>query len=198
MNLHLPSRNLRRDGVILAGFCSPAELPSWALPASTASEGAFLSGTNSSGFGFDANELRTLPVGKMSEIMAAKTASLFAGRRILIVEDEYFLAEDIREELERFGVEVVGPASDVSSAIRMIDVDAPIDGAILDVNIKGETVFPVADLLMDQGVPFVFASGFDPGLEARRYPGFVLCRKPLKLHEIAEALFGKGRGSTTM
>lgn len=130
--------------------------------------------------------------------MAAKTASLFAGRRILIVEDEHFLAEDIREELEGFGVEVVGPASDVSSAIRMIDVDAPIDGAILDVNIKGETVFPVADLLMDQGVPFVFASGFEPGLEASRYPGFVLCRKPLKLNQIAEALFGKGRGSTTM
>lgn len=130
--------------------------------------------------------------------MPAKTASLFAGRRILIVEDEYFLAEDIRDELERFGVEVVGPAGDISSAIRMIHLEGPIDGAILDINIRGETVFPVADLLMERGVPFVFASGFEPTQEARRYPGFILCRKPLRLHEIAEALFGSGQSSTTM
>lgn len=69
-----------------------------------------------------------------------------ACRRILVVEDEYFLADDTTRTLETLGAHVVGPASTLARAFDLL-AEEPVD--------------PLADALRDQGVPFVFATGYD-------------------------------------
>lgn len=120
---------------------------------------------------------------------ASTYCSLFADRRILVVEDEYLLADECRKQLEKYGATVVGPTGSVRQALDMI-AEQHIDAAILDVHLGGELVFPVADLLTQRGIAFVFATAYDPSIIPDRFPGFVLCAKPLALEKIAKALFG--------
>ncbi|HEX8471410.1 MAG TPA: response regulator, partial [Brevundimonas sp.] len=82
----------------------------------------------------------------------------FEGRRVLIVEDEYVIAMEIAGILEDCGAEIVGPAGSVSLAIQLIAQEAPIDAAVLDVNLGRERVFPVAETLNLRNIPFVFAT----------------------------------------
>ena len=119
--------------------------------------------------------------------------SLFAGRRILIVEDEYFLADETRQKLEQLGAIVVGPAATVEDALELI-ASSKIDGAILDVHLGDEFVFPVAEELEQADVPFVFATGYDPDVIPVKFSGFALCGKPTELGKIASALFGTDGG----
>lgn len=107
------------------------------------------------------------------------------------MEDEYLLADEMRRDLEAMGVDVAGPVSTVDRALALISGDMRIDGAVLDINLQGEKAFPVADLLRARGIPFIFATGYDDELIPPRYPGFVLCRKPTHIEEIARALFGQ-------
>jgi CheY-like chemotaxis protein len=88
----------------------------------------------------------------------------FEGRRVLIVEDEYVIAMEIAGILEDCGAEIVGPAGSVSLAIQLIAQEAPIDAAVLDVNLGRERVFPVAETLNLRNIPFVFATGYDASL----------------------------------
>src|SRR3712207_9567412 len=87
-------------------------------------------------------------------------------RRVLIVEDEYFLADDMAKALEQLGAHVVGPVPTTDKALALL-ADEPVDAAILDINPKGQMVFPVADALREEGVPLVFATGSDPGAVGR-------------------------------
>lgn len=116
---------------------------------------------------------------------------LFSGRRILIVEDEYFLADETRRELVKHGAIVVGPTSTVRDALALIEREQ-VDAAILDVHLGEEMVFPVAEELGECDIPFVFATGYDPSFVPRKYSGFALCEKPTELEKIAQALFGPG------
>jgi CheY-like chemotaxis protein len=78
------------------------------------------------------------------------------GRRVLVVEDEVIVAFSIECEVEDAGGEIVGPAHTLEEATRLID--EPIDVAILDINLNGESVWPIAQALRDRGVPYVLAS----------------------------------------
>jgi CheY-like chemotaxis protein len=71
----------------------------------------------------------------------------FDGLRLLLVEDEYLLALYLSEMLEDLGAQVLGPVASVADALELIDKAPEIDAAILDVNLAGEAVFPVADRL---------------------------------------------------
>ncbi|CAN7693789.1 response regulator [Rhizobium sp. LjRoot98] len=113
---------------------------------------------------------------------------LFAGKRILVVEDEYFLADDTRRTLVNLQALVVGPVATVADALALIG-GQEIDAAILDIHLGDELVFPVADKLEERNIPFVFATGFDPSIVPQRFAGFVLCQKPTELQKIARALF---------
>ena len=84
---------------------------------------------------------------------------LMIGKRLLIVEDEFVIALDLQHLLEAAGHEVVGLAASVADALRLIE-DATIDGAVLDINLRGDRVTEVADLLARKSVPFVFVSGY--------------------------------------
>jgi DNA-binding response OmpR family regulator len=79
--------------------------------------------------------------------------------RILLVEDEFLLAMELEDMLRQAGYDVIGPARDVSAALRLLRAERP-DGAILDVNLAGEWVTPVAEVLRAMLVPFILASGY--------------------------------------
>jgi CheY-like chemotaxis protein len=83
-----------------------------------------------------------------------------SGLRILVVEDMLLVAEAIADLLERRGCEVVGPVSRMQRALSLAR-EAPLDGAVLDVNLAGEFSFPVATALDERGIPFVFLTGYD-------------------------------------
>lgn len=113
-----------------------------------------------------------------------------SGRRVLVVEDEYFVADDVARRLEARGAEVIGPVGDVDDALDLIDDTERLHAAVLDLNLKGEMAFPVADALIERGVPFVFATGYDQGAIPERYSKFARCEKPIDPDKIARALLG--------
>lgn len=79
--------------------------------------------------------------------------------RIMIVEDEYYLAADLADSLRSAGIEVAGPVGTVAEAERLLNV-GDVDRAILDVNLRGDMSFPIADRLDAAGVPYVIATGY--------------------------------------
>ncbi|MHC4055604.1 response regulator [Bradyrhizobium sp. 25ACV] len=84
-----------------------------------------------------------------------------AGRRILVVEDEYFLADDIGKALRALGAEIAGPVGHIEDAVEMLHDGGVLDAAVLDVNIRAKPIFPVARELRARQVPFVFTTGYD-------------------------------------
>jgi CheY-like chemotaxis protein len=81
------------------------------------------------------------------------------GLRVLLVEDESIIAMLLEDVLQQLGHQVVGPAARVSKAMELAEHEA-LDVAILDVNLNGQKVYPVAAVLAARGIPFVFASGY--------------------------------------
>ncbi|WP_294392226.1 response regulator [uncultured Sphingomonas sp.] len=108
--------------------------------------------------------------------------------RILIVEDEYMIADQLRRELEQIDFTVLGPVSTVEDALDLIRSEPQVDGAILDINLAGEQVFPVAERLAEQGVPFLFATGYDHSAIPERFAGVQRCEKPFRLRALTEAI----------
>jgi DNA-binding response OmpR family regulator len=82
------------------------------------------------------------------------------GLRILVVEDNFLVAEVLRDLLEEKGCQVMGPAPRVSVALQLCK-DEVLDGALLDINLGGQSCFPIATYLLERGVPFFFLSGYD-------------------------------------
>ena len=102
-----------------------------------------------------------------------------AGRRIIVVEDEALLAMDMQFALEDEGADVIGPALSLEQALDAVSRNAEIDGAILDVDLAGHEVYPVASILIDRGVPIVFHTGHgSPTRLAEMFPGSVTFSKP--------------------
>lgn len=81
-----------------------------------------------------------------------------SGCRVLVVEDEYFIASDMEQTLRRAGAAVAGPVADAQQALTLI-AGTQLDAAILDVNLKGKAAYAVADQLSARGIPYLFATG---------------------------------------
>jgi DNA-binding response OmpR family regulator len=112
--------------------------------------------------------------------------------RILIVEDEMTIALLIEDMLTELGHEVVGIAMRLSQAMELAAA-APIDLAILDVNLDGHMSFPVADILGRRGVPFVFATGYGAdGLDERYRGKAPVVKKPFRMQDLRSAIEGVG------
>jgi CheY-like chemotaxis protein len=105
-------------------------------------------------------------------------AEKWRGVRLLIVEDEYFLAQDLADHFQSLGVKVLGPAGTVVDALDILR-SHEAEAAVLDVNLRGERVYPVADVLIQKDVPFVFASGYGGELEPDAYTDVPRCIKPV-------------------
>ena len=120
-------------------------------------------------------------------------ASGIEGRRILVVEDEYLIARDIARTLESLGCEVVGPVGSVREAMAQTR-DGHFDGAILDINVGGEPVYPVADALAEEGVPVIFSTGYEGWVVEDRYRDAPRLQKPFTPHRLSAIitdLFGR-------
>jgi CheY-like chemotaxis protein len=110
------------------------------------------------------------------------------GCRVLVVEDEYLLAGDFSEALASAGAEVLGPVASIEDAIAIIASEVRIDAAVLDVNLRGELVFPVADALVERDIPFAFATGYDQWALPERFLTRPRVEKPFKAQKIASVL----------
>ena len=113
---------------------------------------------------------------------------LLQGRRILVVEDEYLIADAMQIALEGAGAVVVGPAPSVRKALWLLDADAGVDCAVLDLNLGDEKVFPVADMLQARGVPFLFTTGYDAAAVPQAWRHVRRLEKPIEVSAITREL----------
>ena len=105
------------------------------------------------------------------------------------MEDEYLLADELATELSDKGATVLGPVPSVGYALALLEAHSPpLDGAILDVNLGGETAFPVADVLIGRGVPLIFTTGYDASALPERFAHIPRCEKPINIGRITTAL----------
>jgi DNA-binding response OmpR family regulator len=115
------------------------------------------------------------------------TRAGLSGRRVLVVEDELLVSMLVEDLLVDEGCIVVGPYARVSDALDAARTEM-VDVALLDVNVAGEKVFPVAEALEARGVPFLFLTGYG---EAGLPPGrkdWVACSKPFHAAKLTELL----------
>lgn len=121
-----------------------------------------------------------------------KATTVAQHRRILIVEDEFLIAIHVADIMADLGFEVVGPVGDIDQALAVIN-ESQVDGAILDVNLSGQLVFPVATALAARKIPFILASGYDPSGLPAEWRDRPVMRKPVAERELAvmaQTLFG--------
>lgn len=107
--------------------------------------------------------------------------------RVLVVEDELLIALALETTLTTAGYSVAGPCSDVDTALRSLRGPA-VDAALLDIDLDGQKVFPVADALADSGVPFAFLTGYGKAAVPERHAGRRQVNKPYMPRDLLKAL----------
>jgi DNA-binding NtrC family response regulator len=108
---------------------------------------------------------------------SSDTDTPLRGCRVLVAEDEYFLADDLERALRQRGAHVVGPCSEFDDAFLQAARDH-FDAAIIDINLQGEKAFPVADALTLHRIPFVFCSGYNANVVSERFRDIDLWQEP--------------------
>jgi two-component sensor histidine kinase len=128
-----------------------------------------------------------VPAARIAETVATSSGPTnLRGARVLIVEDAVLLAMELDTGLSDAGARVIGPAYELEEAMALLD--QPIDAAVLDANLNGHSVTPVAEALLARKVPFVFATGYG---EAAGAPGGFdapVIRKPYDVTQVAAAV----------
>lgn len=99
------------------------------------------------------------------------------GRRILLVEDQFLIALELEQVLQKAGCIVTGPVARLQPALDLARTEA-FDFAVLDVNLFGEKVYPVAEMLESRGIPFVLATGYGPSAVPEDRPDWLVVPKP--------------------
>ena len=112
---------------------------------------------------------------------------LLAGRRVLVVEDEMMVLLNIESMLADLGCETISVAATVESALALVDAER-FDCAMLDVNLGGQTSYPIADVLVARSIPFVFSTGYDDHRIPVRFGDKGVLKKPYGDEELAIAL----------
>ena len=115
--------------------------------------------------------------------------SNLTGLKVLVVEDEMLVSMLVEDMLSDLGCTVVGPAAELEEAMSLAQ-NAEIDLALLDVNLGGRPIFPVADTLKARGVPFAFASGYGEAGLSEDHRGAAVLQKPYREADLAKALRG--------
>lgn len=110
------------------------------------------------------------------------------GRRILVIEDESLVAMLLETILDDMGCTVVGPESNVDDGLIAATSEASLDAALLDVNVAGREVFPIAEALRARGVPFVFSTGYGEAGLPEHWRGNPTIQKPFTEGAIRDAL----------
>jgi PAS domain S-box-containing protein len=113
------------------------------------------------------------------------------GNRVLVVEDEALVAMVVTDALTELGYQVVGPFSRPPDALAAVK-NGPIDAAVLDINLAGTLVYPIADELAARGVPFVFVTGYGIESVEKRFAHVPVLPKPIE-RETLQRIFFKSR-----
>ncbi len=111
--------------------------------------------------------------------------------RILVAEDEYFIVEEFIRSLTASGAEIVGPAPTVAAAAALANAPGRLDGAVLDINLRGQMVYDVADMLLERRVPVVFTTGYDGTTIPSRYDLVPRFEKPVDPQRVFRSLLGR-------
>lgn len=120
-------------------------------------------------------------------VPSMQEAGPLQGLRVLVVEDETLVAMLIEEYLMEFGCEVAFSARRVSKGLQSLN-SIEVDAAVLDVNVAGESVSPIAEILDRRNVPFIFASGYGAKGVEQRWTGRPVLQKPFSARELRLAL----------
>lgn len=122
-----------------------------------------------------------------------QTRGALHGRKILVVEDNYLIAEHVRSLLLQEGCDVVGPVAQLAQALTIAREEGALDGGVLDINLHGKLSFAVAAALAERSVPFVFLTGYDDrAIIPDEFAMRPVLTKPLdeaQLIELAAAMF---------
>lgn len=118
--------------------------------------------------------------------MAGKKSSL-DGARILVVEDEFFIADDLVRALRKSGAKPVGPVGSAADARRLLKKERP-DAAILDLNLRGEIASDLIEQLADERVPCLIVSGYSEQSFPEEFKHFPSFEKPVAYHRVTEKL----------
>lgn len=115
--------------------------------------------------------------------------------RILVVEDEYLIAEEVARALEREGADVIGPAPTLILGLELLARVPDLDAAVLDVNLNGTLVWPLVDALLGRGVPMLLATGYDAAVIPPAYAQLPRHEKPFTpaalVHALVEQIAGR-------
>jgi CheY-like chemotaxis protein len=109
------------------------------------------------------------------------------GFRVLVIEDDTLVAMSVGDMLSDLGCLVVGSAGDLTQAFEMVETGG-FDFALLDVNLRGKEVFPVADVLSEKGIPFAFASGYGRAGLSDEFRASPIVSKPFQIEELSAVL----------
>lgn len=119
--------------------------------------------------------------------MSALTSVKPADGPVLIVEDDFFIAQELLHAFEATGAQIAGPIADLASATRLVETQR-VGLAVLDINVGGDMIFPLASALRSRAVPMVFATGFGTDAVPREFADVPLIEKPFNAPEVARAL----------
>lgn len=118
---------------------------------------------------------------------SSNSSTSLAGFNVLVVEDDYFVAKEMAAILREHGANVLGPVPDVARGRALLSDNVP-DCALLDVNLKGQFVFELAEELIDKGVPSVFTTGYDSSflpVQLRKAP---CLQKPIDSQDLVRTI----------
>jgi two-component SAPR family response regulator len=114
--------------------------------------------------------------------------------RILVVEDEWLIAQDHVDRIRKAGHEVVGPVASVEKAVSRLERDR-VDLALLDIRLNGETTYDLADTLLDRAIPFAFLTGYSRADIPARFRHIQVLQKPvapIEMNDVIASLSGSG------
>jgi CheY-like chemotaxis protein len=123
----------------------------------------------------------------MGEANMGASSETLAGKRVLIVEDEALVALLLEISLSDFGCIPVGPCNSLAKALQAVETGT-FDLAVLDVNLNGEKVYPVAYALAERHIPFLFVSGYGQNALPPGRSDWKVCVKPFKTNDLAAML----------
>ena len=121
----------------------------------------------------------------MSAVSDAKPD--LTGSRVLLVEDEYYIADDLCRALQGCGAEVVGPVPSLDKALPLAENES-LTCAVLDINLRGESGLRVAEMLQRRNVPFVYSTGYGPLSVPEALKGAAHLEKPFRVEELLHAV----------
>lgn len=113
--------------------------------------------------------------------------SALAGLKVMILEDDYYVATDLRDEFEQAGAQVLGPFRDAEEGIARLDSEPP-DCAVVDLNLGQGPSFDLPRALRDRGIPYLFITGYDASTLPQDYANVPRLEKPIDVRQARRAV----------